>query len=151
TVYKLHDGRIDSVTCTLSAINNYTLHGISKKRYQIKWESKYTPGYWHSEQFTDQETFYYYINEFFGAEKRHLFSNYLNGYYLSSDSSLSIDSITSESIRCYSDTIIGSFNFTDKACDYIYTVNSPNFEKLAFQLFPNPTTDFIHLQLENTE
>ncbi len=48
----------------------------------------------------------------------------------------------------YGDSTIQDFYVYNANCNNISTKEE---QKFAFSLFPNPTSDFIHLQLENTE
>ncbi len=53
-------------------------------------------------------------------------------------------------LRCYSDNVIGDVKLSTVDCNY-NNISTKEEQKFAFSLFPNPTADFIHLQLENTE
>ena len=53
-------------------------------------------------------------------------------------------------LRCYEDTTLGLVKFTTEDC-FLSTISISEKMIEQFSLFPNPATDFIHIQLENTE
>lgn len=118
-------------TVTVDAVDSITLNGITLKRLSTRYKQSNVPN-----------TYYATITERLGGSQ--FLFNFLRGPISDGD--------YMTEYLCYQDSALGLLQFSNKPCYYSnLTGISENYSTSLFKMYPNPSSDFITVDLANPQ